>query len=150
MKAVIQRVKNAKVIMKDKSVGEIAKGILIFICIEKGDTYTNADYLADKIINLRIFENGNDKMNLSVKDIAGELLVVSQFTLSGNCDKGRRPSFEKVASPKIAEELYSYFVKRLKKNNLKVESGIFRTMMEVQLINDGPATFIIETQNRDN
>ena len=145
MKAVIQRVSEAGVTVKGKSTGSILKGILIFLCVEKNDDKSKADYLADKILNLRIFEDDNSKMNLSARDIRGELLLVSQFTLSGNCDKGRRPSFEKAANPEDAEKLYNYFIEKLKESNLKVESGVFKAMMDVHLINDGPVTFILES-----
>ncbi|MBM3252187.1 MAG: D-tyrosyl-tRNA(Tyr) deacylase [Candidatus Omnitrophica bacterium] len=149
MKVVIQRVSQAEVTVKEKSIGNISQGILAFLCVEKDDTQSQADYLADKILNLRIFEDNKSKMNLSVKDINGELLIVSQFTLSGDCTKGRRPSFEKSAEPKEAEGLYEYFIKKLKESNLKVESGIFKAMMDVHLVNDGPVTFILETKNKD-
>ncbi|MFH1656004.1 MAG: D-aminoacyl-tRNA deacylase [Candidatus Omnitrophota bacterium] len=149
MKAVIQRVREAEVTVKGKPTGNIAKGILIFLCVEKNDTRVEADFLADKILNLRILGDNQEKMNLSVKDTKGELLVISQFTLSGDCSKGRRPSFDKAAEPKEAEEIYEYFINKLKESNLKVESGIFRAMMDVHLVNDGPATFILETKNKE-
>ena len=148
MKTVIQRVEQAQVTVEDKNIAKITKGILIFLCIENKDLPADADYLIDKITNLRIFEDNAGKMNLSIKDIKGELLVVSEFTLSGNCSKGRRPSFEKAANPKIAEELYEYFLKKLKTHPLKVEAGIFRAMMDVHIVNDGPVTFIIDSQKK--
>ena len=112
--------------------------------MEKEDEKVNAEKLADKILKLRIFEDENEKMNLSVKDVNGELLVVSQFTLCGDCKKGTRPSFDKAASPQDAVDLYEYFIKYLKEQNIKVETGKFRAMMDVELVNDGPVTFWLE------
>ena len=149
MKAVIQRVREAEVTVDGKSISNISKGILVFLCVEKNDSQSDADFLADKIINLRIFEDEQKKMNLSVKDTQANILVISQFTLAGNCTKGRRPSFEKAAEPKEAEKLYNYFIKELAQSRLKVEAGIFRAMMDVHLINDGPVTFILESKNKD-
>jgi len=143
MKAVIQRVKRASVEIGGELYSEISKGILVLLGVEKGDTEEHASYLANKIADLRIFEDENDKMNLSLKDINGEILVVSQFTLAGDCKKGKRPSFDKAAHPKEAEELYEKFVDILKNLNINVKTGKFRAMMDVALINDGPVTFIL-------
>ncbi len=144
MKALIQRVKRASVSISGELYSSINKGILIFLGVEKEDEKVNAEKLADKILKLRIFEDENDKMNLSVKDVNGELLVVSQFTLCGDCKKGTRPSFDKAASPQDAVDLYEYFIKYLKEQNIKVETGKFRAMMDVELVNDGPVTFLLE------
>lgn len=144
MKALIQRVKRASVSISGELYSSINKGILIFLGVEKEDEKVNAEKLADKILKLRIFEDENEKMNLSVKDVNGELLVVSQFTLCGDCKKGTRPSFDKAASPQDAVDLYEYFIKYLKEQNIKVETGKFRAMMDVELVNDGPVTFWLE------
>lgn len=144
MKALIQRVKRASVSISGELYSSINKGILIFLGVEKEDEKVNAEKLADKILKLRIFEDENDKMNLSVKDVNGELLVVSQFTLCGDCKQGTRPSFDKAASPQDAVDLYEYFIKYLKEQNIKVETGKFRAMMDVELVNDGPVTFWLE------
>lgn len=144
MKALIQRVKRASVSISGELYSSINKGILIFLGVEKEDEKINAEKLADKILKLRIFEDENEKMNLSVKDVNGELLVVSQFTLCGDCKKGTRPSFDKAASPQDAVDLYEYFIKYLKEQNIKVETGKFRAMMDIELVNDGPVTFWLE------
>lgn len=145
MKAVIQRVSAAKVEVDGKAVGRIGRGILVLLGVEKGDGERDADWLAEKIGNLRIFEDEKGKMNLSVKEVAGELLAVSQFTLAGNCAKGRRPSFDTAAPPEEANRLYEYFVAKLRTLGLPVETGVFQAMMQVSLINDGPVTFILES-----
>ncbi len=145
MKAVIQRVAGARVEVGGEIVGRIGKGILILLGVEKGDGERDADWLAGKIVNLRIFEDEAGKMNLSVREIEGELLAVSQFTLAGNCDKGRRPSFDMAAPPQEANRLYEYFVGKLRALGMKVETGIFQAMMQVSLVNDGPVTFILES-----
>ena len=147
MIAVIQRVKEARVEVDSKVVGKIGQGLLVFLGVSGDDKTVDADYLATKIAQLRIFEDEAGKMNLSAVDIKAKVLVVSQFTLLGNCEKGRRPSFEKAADPKKAQELYEYFIEELKGENLAVESGIFRAMMDVHLINDGPVTFVLESKN---
>jgi D-tyrosyl-tRNA(Tyr) deacylase len=144
MKALIQRVIQASAETYGEQLASIGKGILIFLGVEKGDTEAEANYLADKILNIRIFADEEDKMNLSVMDIKGELLAISQFTLAGDLRKGRRPSFDTAASPQRAEELYLIFVEKLKESNLRVATGRFQTMMQIHLINDGPATFILE------
>jgi D-tyrosyl-tRNA(Tyr) deacylase len=148
LKAVIQRVSAAKVEVSGKTVGRIGKGILILLGVEKGDGERDADWLAEKIGNLRIFEDEAGKMNLSVKEIAGELLAVSQFTLAGNCAKGRRPSFDTAAPPEEANRLYEYFVGKLRRLGLPVETGVFQAMMQVSLVNDGPVTFILESTGK--
>lgn len=144
MKALIQRVKRAAVTIEGKLFSEIGNGLLVFVGIEKNDAKENSEKLAQKVLNLRIFEDENDKMNFSVSDIKGEILVVSQFTLCGDCKKGTRPSFDKSAPLDKATELYEDFVSNIRKSGLKTETGKFRAMMDVELINDGPVTFLIE------
>mgnify|MGYP004704905293 CR=1 FL=1 len=144
MKALIQRVKRASVTINNELYSEIGAGVLVFLGVEKGDTQENADKLADKIVKLRIFEDKNDKMNLSLQDVKGEMLIVSQFTLCGDCKKGTRPSFDKSAPPAVAEELYEYFIQQVKNCNIPCKTGKFKAMMDVELINDGPVTFWIE------
>ncbi len=144
MKALIQRVKKASVTIDNEPYSSINDGILVFLGVEKNDEKENAEKLAQKISVFRIFEDENEKMNLSVKDIQGEILVVSQFTLCGDCKKGTRPSFDKAAHPDKAIELYDYFVKCISDCGIPVKTGKFRAMMDIELINDGPVTFIIE------
>lgn len=148
MKAVIQRVSNARVDVERTSVGAIGRGILVLLGVEKGDGEREAERLAKKIIELRIFEDDNGKMNLSVGDIGGALLVVSQFTLAGNCAKGRRPSFDTAAPAEEAKRLYEYFVARVRETGVPAETGIFQADMQVSLTNDGPVTFIIESSEK--
>ena len=148
MKAVIQRVSGADVKVDKKKVGRIGRGVLVLLGVEKGDDEKDAVWLAEKIAALRIFEDPAGKMNLSLREIGGEILVVSQFTLAGSCAKGRRPSFDSAAPPEEANRLYGCFVERLRVTGLKVETGVFQAMMQVSLTNDGPVTFILESQGR--
>ena len=144
MKVLVQRVKKSSVEVGGKIVSSIGKGLLVFIGVEKGDTQSQADYLANKVSNLRIFEDENGKMNLSVSDIKGELIVVSQFTLAGDCSRGNRPGFDYAARPEDAKPLYEYFSDCLRAKGLPVGNGIFQADMQVSLINDGPVTFMLE------
>ena len=146
MKAILQRVTDAKVEVDSKTVGEIGTGFLILLGVENGDTEKEADALAAKIAGLRIFTDENDKMNLSLKDVNGELLIVSQFTLYANCKEGNRPSFVEAAKPDIAIPLYEYFVSECKKIIPVVETGIFGADMKVDLLNDGPVTIIMDSK----
>jgi len=148
LRAVIQRVREAQVRVEDKTVGEIGKGLLVLLGVENNDNQGDVQYLASKTLELRIFEDEASKMNLSVQDVGGEIMVVSQFTLLGDCRKGRRPSFTDAASPRIAYDLYKQFITQLSKANLKVVRGEFQAMMEVHLINDGPVTFILDSRKR--
>lgn len=144
MKFVIQRVKNAQVDVDNKTVGKIDNGFLVLIGITHTDTKEIADYLVKKLINLRVFEDENRKMNLSLNDINGSILLVSQFTLYANCSGGNRPSFTEAAKSDFANELYEYIISECKKKIEKVETGIFGADMKVSLVNDGPVTVILE------
>lgn len=144
MKLVIQRVKNACVKVEDKTVGKIEKGFLVLIGIKAGDTKEQADYLAKKLCNLRIFTDENDKMNLALKDVGGKLLIVSQFTLYGNCNDGNRPSFIEAERPENAIPLYEYFCDKCQERGIEIQKGVFGAHMEVELLNDGPVTIIME------
>ena len=146
MKAVLQRVTECTVTVEGKITGQIDSGFLILLGVEKGDTEKDAEKLAAKISGLRIFTDDNDKMNLSLGDIGGGVLVVSNFTLCGNCRKGRRPSFDAAAAPSLADPLYEYFCKCMKDNGIsRVEKGVFGADMKVSLLNDGPVTIIINS-----
>ncbi|MEO8072507.1 MAG: D-aminoacyl-tRNA deacylase [Acidobacteriota bacterium] len=145
MRSVIQRVSRAKVSVDSEIVGEIGKGILVLLGISGEDTEKEAIYLLEKTLNLRIFEDADGKMNLSLLDIEGELLVVSQFTLYGDTRKGRRPSFIEAAKPEKADALYGFFVSESKKQIKKVATGRFQAMMDVELVNDGPITILIDS-----
>ena len=147
MKAVVQRVKKSAVKVAGETISEIGIGLLVLLGVAAEDSKKDADYLADKISNLRIFEDESGKMNLSLKNISGEMLVVSQFTLLGDCKKGRRPSFAKAAKPEIADKLYQYFMEQVRVQEIEVKSGQFRAMMDVSLINDGPVTLVIDSKN---
>jgi len=145
MRAVVQRVKTAKVVVDSEVVGEIGHGLLIFLGVGVGDTSEDADFLASKIAHLRIFSDSNEKMNLSLLEIAGEALVVSQFTLWGDCRKGRRPSFIRAADPDVANTLYQEFINFLKVKGIRVAEGRFQEMMDVHLVNDGPVTILLDS-----
>ena len=147
MRAVIQRVKEGSVTVENKTAGKIGSGLLVLLGVSVKDNKTDADYLADKIINLRIFEDKNGKMNKSLLDKGSSMLVVSQFTLMADCRKGRRPSFINAAGPEAANELYEYFVKKIAEKVVHVQTGKFGAMMDVALINDGPVTIIMESKN---
>lgn len=144
MKLVIQRVTNASVTVENNIVGKISKGFLVLLGVGPEDTEKEADYLVQKLIKLRVFEDENGKMNLSLKDIEGELLIVSQFTLYADCTGGNRPSFTNAAKPEKANELYEYFIKKCEEENIRVEHGIFGADMKVELLNDGPVTIVLE------
>lgn len=144
MKIVVQRVKQADVKVDGEIVGKIEKGFMVLVGVTHTDTKENADYLAKKLCKLRIFEDENEKMNLSLKDVGGKLLLISQFTLYANTADGNRPSFIEAARPEQANELYEYFCEKCKEQGIEVQKGIFGAHMEVSLINDGPVTIIIE------
>ena len=145
MRAVVQRVKSAEVEVDGKTTGEIGQGLLIFLGIGEGDSAKDCEYLANKIAHLRIFSDDKDLMNLSLIEIGGAALVVSQFTLWGDCRKGRRPSFMRAAKPERARELYEHFIGLLRGNGMNVATGEFQEMMDVHLINDGPVTLLIDS-----
>ena len=146
MRVVIQRVKSAFITVGSETTGKIGKGLLVLLGVAISDNIDDAEYLADKTVNLRIFEDENQKMNRSLLDTGGEILVVSQFTLLGDCKKGRRPSFVKAASPDMAEKLYQRFVESIQQKGVSVKTGRFQAKMAVSLINDGPVTLIIESK----
>ena len=146
MRAVIQKVTKANVTVNKQNIGKINSGLLLFLGVSRDDTINDAKYLLEKTINLRIFEDTDDKMNLSLLDVKGELLVVSQFTLYADCRHGRRPSFTEAASPEIANELYLEFVNMAKNKGIKVEVGKFRADMLVELTNDGPVTILLDSK----
>ncbi len=149
MIAVIQRVRQAKVTVSGKTAGKIGAGLCILLGVAVGDTNSDADFLADKIAGLRIFSDKNGKMNVSLKDISGSALVVSQFTLCGDWRKGRRPGFTKAAAPDDGERLYRYFCGQLQGLGIPVETGKFGAMMDVSLINEGPVTFVLDSQKNE-
>lgn len=146
MRAVIQKVSRAKVSVENKIIGEIGRGILVFLGVAETDSETDAVYILEKTFNLRIFEDADAKMNLSLLDIRGDLLVVSQFTLCGDARRGRRPSFSKAAAPEKANFLYEFFVSEAKKQIGKVETGKFQAMMDVELLNAGPVTILLDSE----
>lgn len=146
MRAVSQRVKSAQVIVNEKIIGSIGFGLLVLLGISREDNCDDADYLVEKTINLRIFDDQDGKMNRSLLDVGGEMLIVSQFTLSADCRKGRRPSFTAAAEPAEAKELYQYFIERVKEKGITVATGEFQALMEVGLINNGPVTILMDSK----
>ena len=146
MRAVVQRVSSSSVMIENEVIAEIGPGLLVLLGIAKGDVPTDAEYLADKISHLRIFEDENGKMNRSLVEIGAQLLVVSQFTLLGDCRKGRRPSFINAADPEVADKLYEHFVDKARQKGVCVQTGRFRAMMEVALTNSGPVTLVLDSR----
>lgn len=146
MRAVVQRVSRAKVTVGGAVTGEIEHGLLVLLGVGAGDTRADADYLADKVVGLRIFEDDGGKMNLSVSEVGGAVLAVSQFTLYGDVRRGKRPSFDAAAPPQAARELYEYFVEKIRDAGLRCETGRFQEMMQVELVNQGPVTILIDSQ----
>lgn len=146
MRVVLQRSKAAKVVVADQIIGQIDSGLVLLVGVTHGDTIDDAAYLAEKIVNLRIFEDENEKMNHSLLDVGGSILSVSQFTLYGDCRKGRRPNFMDAARPEEANELYEAFNEELRKKGVHTETGQFGAMMDIQLTNDGPVTLILESK----
>jgi D-tyrosyl-tRNA(Tyr) deacylase len=145
MRAVVQRVSRARVKVDGETTGEIGLGLLVLLGVGAGDTRAEADYLAEKTIGLRIFEDAGGKMNLSVADVGGALLVVSQFTLYGDARRGKRPSFDAAAPPEQARELYEYFVEKVRATGLRSETGRFQETMQVELVNEGPVTILLDS-----
>jgi D-aminoacyl-tRNA deacylase len=148
MRVVLQRVTEARVHVAGATVGAISTGLLILIGVTSTDTQQDAEYLADKVIYLRIFPDEERRMNRSILEVGGSLLVVSQFTLYGDCRKGRRPSFDRAAPPEQARRLYEYFIERLTSRNIIVQTGVFQAEMQIHLVNDGPVTFILDSPDR--
>ncbi|PIR93212.1 D-tyrosyl-tRNA(Tyr) deacylase [Candidatus Falkowbacteria bacterium CG10_big_fil_rev_8_21_14_0_10_43_10] len=146
MRTIIQRVKKASVKVEGEIIGEIRQGLLVLLAVHEDDTEKDIEWMAGKVMNLRIFGDDQQKINKSVQDVGGEILVVSQFTLYGDCKKGNRPSFIKSARPEKAKECYEKFVAKIKETGVKTETGKFQEHMEVELVNDGPTTIIIESQ----
>lgn len=146
MRTVVQRVKSAEVLVDGRVTGRIGKGLLVFVGVARGDGESDLTFLASKIPDLRIFEDDSEKFNLTLKEVRGEILIVSQFTLYGDCRKGRRPSFTEAEDPSLARELYERFILKLKEQNLPVQTGEFQAKMEVRLVNDGPVTLILESR----
>ena len=146
MRAVIQRVKSAQVSVDGQVSGKIGKGLLVFLGVGKGDGESDLSFLTSKIPGLRIFEDASGKFNLSLKEIGGQILVVSQFTLYGDCRRGRRPSFTEAEEPTVAKPLYEQFISKLREQDVSVETGEFQTKMEVHLVNDGPVTLFLDSR----
>lgn len=145
MRAVVQRVDRANVTVDGSITGSVQKGLLVLLGVAEGDTDKDLSYIVDKVTGLRIFEDENEKMNLSVQDVGGEILAVSQFTLCGDCRKGKRPSFDKAAKPDIANEYYEHFVAACREKGIHVETGVFRAHMLVELVNNGPVTILLDS-----
>jgi D-tyrosyl-tRNA(Tyr) deacylase len=145
MRVVIQRVSRASVEVEGEIAGQIGRGLLVYLSVGKGDSETDAKFIAEKLVNLRIFADGEGKMNRSIQDVAGEMLIISNFTLHGDCRKGRRPGFDTACQPQIAEQLYEKAVQLVIQTGIKVEKGIFGANMQVSSINDGPITFLLDS-----
>jgi D-tyrosyl-tRNA(Tyr) deacylase len=145
MRAVVQRVSRAQVAVSEKIVGRISRGLLVLLGVAQADSEADADYVADKIVGLRIFEDENGKMNLDAASIGGQILVISQFTLYGDVRRGKRPSFDAAAPPERARELYEYFVQRIRAASIPCETGRFQEMMQLELVNDGPVTILLDS-----
>jgi D-tyrosyl-tRNA(Tyr) deacylase len=148
MRLVIQRVREARVTVNDGTTGSIRTGLLVFLGVARTDTVEDADYLTGKLLGLRIFPDEDGKMNRNVQEAGGSLLIVSQFTLYGDCRRGRRPSFDQAAPPEQAQDLYNYFVESAKRGLVPVETGVFQAMMQVHIVNDGPVTILIDSAER--
>jgi D-tyrosyl-tRNA(Tyr) deacylase len=148
MRLVIQRVREARVTVNNGTTGSIRTGLLVFLGVSRTDTVEDADYLIGKLLGLRIFPDEDGKMNRNVHEAGGSLLVVSQFTLNGDCRRGRRPSFDEAAPPQQAQDLYNYFVESAKRGPVPVETGVFQAMMQVHIVNDGPVTILIDSTER--
>lgn len=148
MRAVVQRVSSAEVRVDDKMVGRVGKGLLVYLGVGKEDTVSDIEYMAEKVSGLRIFEDENGKMNLSVQDIEGEILAISQFTLYGDVRKGKRPSFSDSAAPDKSEELYNQFIRRIQGIGIRIEKGIFGAHMMVDYVNDGPVTILLDSKKQ--
>ena len=148
MRAVVQRVSRASVAVEGKITGEIGRGFLVLLGVAKSDVTANADYLAEKISGLRVFEDAAGKMNLALADVQGAVLAVSQFTLHGDVRRGKRPSFDSAAPPDQARKLYEYFVERVRALGLRCETGVFQAMMQVELVNDGPVTILLDSEKK--
>ncbi len=148
MRAIVQRVSESKVVVDGKTVGEIGEGILILLGVEQDDTEKDVLYMAEKIANLRIFQDGEGKMNLSTLDVKGSALIISQFTLMGDCRKGRRPSYSTSAKPELAIPLYEMFIKEMQKQGVPTKEGVFQAMMDVHLVNSGPVTLMIDSNRK--
>ena len=143
MKLVLQRVKEASVSVDGSRVGSIGAGLVVFLCVEKGDDLSISDHYAKKVTDLRIFGDEEGKMNRSLREVRGEILLIPQFTLSANAEKGRRPSFDKAAPPALAEELYRYFASKVREQGISVVTGVFQAYMQIALVNDGPVTILL-------
>ncbi len=146
MRAVVQRVRHASVRIDNNTTGQIGYGLVILLGIRGDDTVRDLQWMADKIVNLRIFEDDEGKMNRSLADINAEMLIVSQFTLYGDCRKGRRPGYSSAAPPEIAEPIYDRFIEEIKSRGIKTATGTFRAMMEIELVNDGPVTLLLDSE----
>ena len=148
MRAVVQRVSRCRVTVENDTVGQIGAGLLVLLGVSKGDTEAAADYLAEKVVGLRVFEDTEDKMNLSVQETGGAVLVISQFTLYGDVRRGKRPSFDAAARPEEAKRLYEYFIERVRSTGLRCETGQFQAMMDVELVNSGPVTILLDSEKQ--